>query len=608
MRRLIFLIFALLQALALPAQQAGPADAKQIEAAVGPFFDKQLKKRRFEAAAMVVVRGDQVLFARGFGVDPATHSPVDPDSTVFRAASVSKLFVTTAVLQLAERGQLRLDEDLNHYFTRFQLRPEKSPPVTAATLLTHTSGIENWVLGSLVRSPSDLVPLGDYYARRPPRTFRMPGSEVTYSNQGMALAGYLVEVVSRQSFQDYAQQHILGPLGMRHSSFRQTSAPAFLPYPAVSLTSTVADMGQFLRMQLNQGRVADQQVLQPGTVADMQHQHWTAHSGQPGVAYGFFESYWNGERVLFHTGDSGDHSLLLLLPQRGWGCYAVYRGGEGGSETAREELMAALMDQYYPATPFVLRAPHSANSSPGSLSRYAGLYRASTVNPYTIEKVLGISRQVHIRPMADGSLQLRELGVRAVEGEPGLFRTEGGGYLSFRAAADGRIVGGTITGSIWDPQSFDRIAWWESGSLHTRLLAICAILLFSRLMVGAVDAIRRKKRAIAPGGLREPRMPFVGWRLSAILPLLVIGGALCLLANLLVWRPPITGLPPGAAAFLVFLTAAAIIGATLPVFALWAWATASFGAARRVYFSILSLAGLLFAAILYYWNLFGIRT
>jgi CubicO group peptidase (beta-lactamase class C family) len=607
MRRLIFLIFALLHALALSAQQAGPADAKEIEATIAPLFDQQLNSRRFEAAAVVVVRGDQVLFARGFGVDPATRSPVDVNSTVFRAASVSKLFVTTAVLQLVERGQLRLDDDVNHYFTRFQLRPEQSPPVTAATLLTHTSGIENWVLGSLVRSPLDLVPLGDYYARRPPRTFRTPGSELTYSNQGMALAGHLVEVASSESFQDYAQQHILGPLGMRHSTFRQTSAPAFLPYPAVSLTSTVADMGQFLRMQLNHGRVADQQVLQPGTVADMQQQHWTAHQGQPGVAYGFFESYWNGERVLFHTGDSGDHSLLLLLPQRGWGCYAVYRGGGGDSETVREEFMAALMDHYCPAAPFVLPEPHTGNSNLASLSKYTGLYRASTVNPYSIEKVLGITRQVHILPLPDGSLQLRELKVRAVEVEPELFRTEGGGYLSFRAAADGRIVGGTITGSIWDPQSFDRIAWWESGSLHIRLLAICAILLFSRLAVGAVDAIRRKK-PISPAGLRAQRMPLIGWRLSGFLPLLVICGALCLLGNLLVWRPPITSLPPGAVALLAFLTGAAIIGVTLSVFAVWAWAAASLGAARRIYFSILSLAGLLFAAILYYWNLLGIHT
>jgi len=158
-RRLVFLISALLYARALPAQQAGPADARENRGTIGPVFDRQLKDHRFEGAAIVVVRGDQVLVAHGFGADCVKHSPVDPHATVFRAASVSKLFVTTAVLQLAERGELRLDEDVNQYFTRFQLRPEQLPRVTAATLLTHTSGIEgSWRPGAFAR--------GSFAARR----------------------------------------------------------------------------------------------------------------------------------------------------------------------------------------------------------------------------------------------------------------------------------------------------------------------------------------------------------------------------------------------------------------------------------------------------------
>lgn len=604
MRRLLLFVFLIVPGPSLLAQRMGPTDAREIEGIVGPVFSRQLKDGNYQSAALVVVKGDEVLFAQGYGSDPTTQLPVDPSGTIFRAASVSKLFVATAILQLAERGDLRLDEDVNHYFQRFQLRPAQSPPVTAGSLLTHTSGIENWFLGSLVRSASDLVPLGDYFARRPPRTFRTPGTELTYSNQGLALAGYLVEVVSRESFQDYAEHHIFKPLGMNHSTFRQSRGLAFEPYPAGSLTSTVADMGQFLRMQLNHGRVQGQQVLQPETVANMQRQHWTAHADQPGVAYGFFESYWNGERILFHTGDSGDHSLLLLFPQRGWGCYAVYRGGERNTEAVREELVSALVNHYYPAPPFVLPRPES---SPAALEKFTGLYRASTVNPYTIEKVLGMARQIHIRPLADGSLQLRELGVRAVEVEPGLFRTEGGGYLSFRTAPNGRIVGGTITGSIWDPQSFDRIGWWESGSLHGMLLEICALILFSRLLVGLVDALRGRRGKTSQAIHAEPRVPLVGWRLSGLLPLLVLLGVLCFLGNMLVWRPPITGLPPGAIILLGGLTIASALAVTLPVFVGWAWATLAFGIVRRVYFSILALAGVLFAAILFYWNLVGFR-
>lgn len=504
------------------------------------------------------------------------------------------------MLQLAERGQIHLDEDVNQSIHAFQLRPAQSQPVTTASLLTHTSGIENWFLGSLVRSPSDLVPLGAYFARRPPRTVRTPGTELTYSNQGMALAGYLVEVASGESFKDYAARHILKPLGMAHSSFEQTVGPAFEPYPAASLTSTAADMAQFLRMQLNNGTVDGQQILQPATVADMQRQHFTPHAGSPGVAYGFFESYWNGERILFHTGDSGDHSLLLLLPERGWGCYAVYRGVDQNADgDVREELTSALLNRYYPAAPFVLPKPAS---DPAGFEKFAGLYRASTVNPFTIEKILGMSKQVHIRAARDGHLEFRELGIRAVEVAPGLFRTDGGGYLSFRTASDGQIIGGTITGSIWDPQSFDRIAWWENGSLHRVILAICTLILFSRLLVGVVDFFRRRRKKDSSALRVEPQIALVGWRLSALLPFFVLAGMFCFLCNLLVWRPPITGVPPGGLALLVCITIASAIGLTLPAFAIFAWAKRAFGTVRRIYFSLLAAAGLLFAAVLFYWN------
>ena len=497
-----------------------------------------------------------------------------------------------------------MDEDVNRYFQRFQLLPHRWPPVTAASLLTHTSGIENWFLGTLVKRPSEVSSLEEYYAHRPPRTVQIPRTELTYSNQGMALAGYLVEAVSRQPFADYADINIFRPLGMLHATFRQRYAPAFRPYPAAALTCTVIDMGQFLRMQLNGGRVGEHQVLRPETVADMQRQHWTAHAHAPGIAYGFFESFWNGERLLFHTGDSGDHSLFLLDPSRGWGLYFVYRGGGENAEKLREEFIGFLMNHYYPAPKFQLPTPKTGQAD---LRKYAGLHRASNVDPYTLEKVLGISRQIHIQVVPGGYLRFREFGVRAVEVEPNLFRIEDGGYLSFRHAADGHITGGTVTGSIWDPESFDRISGWENGSLQFIILGICVFILFSSLPWAAVDAIRRRRRPKVQIARSEDKLAALGWRLSAYVPLILLLGLVCFLANLLVWRPPITGIPPGGLVFLGCLLAASVVCLAMPVFAVLAWRRNALGVTHRVYLSVFSLAGIRFAAVLFYWNLLGFK-
>jgi|GEM_PF-3297809 len=453
-------------------------DANAIKTTISNYLTEQARQKRFQYGAVALVQGDRVILSQGFG-------GAEPDKTIFRIASISKLFVATAVMQLVEQGRLDLRADINTY-----LHGLRVPPTTMEQLLTHTSGLEDRFLGGLVTDPKDLLPLGDYFKRAALRRIAPPGEEFAYSNHGMALAGHVVEAISGESFEQYAQKHILEPLAMTRSTFHQPPPPQglpgetgrvnpmlFQPYPAASLMSTAEEVGHFLLAFLNQGNYEGRAMLQPATINLMQQTHWTAHPAAQGVAYGFFESRLNGRRALFHTGDSGHHGILWLLPEANLGLYFVCAAGEDTAFEVREKLIQELLDKHFPA---ITQEP-AFTASPGP--DLSGLYSIAGVNPYSIEKIRGLMSQIRIEQTQPWEILAHPPGMpaqKAVAIADRLYRTSDGAMLAF--SADGRI--GTFSGSVSDPMSFHRIPRWRDARLHLLLFALSALFLLSGLIIG----------------------------------------------------------------------------------------------------------------------------
>lgn len=206
-----------------------------------------------------MVKGEEILFEKGYGLEgTARQEAVDPQMSLFRAASVSKLFTTVAVLQLVQQGRLNLDEDIRAYVGREGTRGYGGG--TLAHLLTHTSGIEDPFFSLTMPRGKEHPSLGSYFAIHPPHFARLPGRQMAYSNLGMALAGHLVEVTSGLPFEDYMEQYLLQPLGMARSSFRQPYPNALAPHvvpsgadeslliaaPSGALIAPVHDVGRFI--------------------------------------------------------------------------------------------------------------------------------------------------------------------------------------------------------------------------------------------------------------------------------------------------------------------------------------------------------------------------
>ncbi|MEZ4658017.1 MAG: serine hydrolase domain-containing protein [Caldilineaceae bacterium] len=330
-----------------------PLNAQTIAAFVDEFMQTQMATLHVPGAALVVVQGDKVLFADGYGLaELEEQAPVDVHETLFRAGSVSKLFTATAVMQLVEQGQVALDADVNEYLHSIQLPERFGRPVTVADLLLHTAGFDDVFFGMHVRKADELQSLADFLNSHLPERYQPPGEIISYNDHGYTLAGLLVEDVTGMRFDEYMAAHILAPLQMAHSTFAQPQPPAlqarlavgyrydgrdYQPYdldyvnvaPAAALVAPAAEMAHFIIAQLNGGSYDGASILQPQTVAAMQQTQFAHHPALRGRGYGFAEWRENGHRGVYHDGGNpGFLNRLLLLPDERVGFYLTFNSDQ----------------------------------------------------------------------------------------------------------------------------------------------------------------------------------------------------------------------------------------------------------------------------------------
>jgi CubicO group peptidase (beta-lactamase class C family) len=192
----------------------------------------KLERDHMPGMAVVVVKGDEVVWAKGYGLaDIHRNLPVTPQ-TIFGTASITKSLTAAAVFQLQERGMLDIRDPVNMYLP-FEVRSSWHPEavITIDQILAHTSGISNgpalWRIIGCGDSPISLeewaygyfLPEGRYW--HPEGNFERwaPGEGFQYSNGGYGLLAYLVERVSGVPFADYCEEHFLRPLKMNTASF-----------------------------------------------------------------------------------------------------------------------------------------------------------------------------------------------------------------------------------------------------------------------------------------------------------------------------------------------------------------------------------------------------
>jgi CubicO group peptidase (beta-lactamase class C family) len=357
-----------------PAIEAGtPADTPQLTAAdvdswLDGFMPYGLETGDIAGAVVVVVKDGKVLTQRGYGhADVKAGTPVDPDTTLFRPGSISKLFTWTAVMQQVQAGKLDLDRDINDYLD-FKIPPAWGKPITLRNLMTHTAGFEETAKYLIATKVKDNRPLDVALKRSVPARIYAPGSMAAYSNYGASVAGYIVQRVSGEPFEAYVQRHIFAPLGMAHSSFVQPlpanlgpllakgyltasgepKAYEIIPLsPAGALSSSGADMAKFMIAHLS----ANNPLLDAKTAKLMYANANTPIPGMPSMALGFYHEDRNGLNIIGHGGDTDwFHSDLHLYLDKGVGLYMSFNsaGKDGAAHVLRQRIFDSFTNRYFP--------------------------------------------------------------------------------------------------------------------------------------------------------------------------------------------------------------------------------------------------------------------
>jgi CubicO group peptidase (beta-lactamase class C family) len=361
--------------------------AADVEAFLDGIVPLQLDREDIAGVTFSVVKDGKQLFTKGYGYADVKHKQPVTAETLFRPGSVSKLFTWTAVMQLVEQGKLDLSKDVNEYLD-FKIPEAFGQPISLKNILTHTAGFEEQLKDLFTadkRSPN----LGNYLKTHIPKRIFAPGTTPAYSNYAAMLAGYVVERVSGQPFNDYIHQNIFKPLGMTHSTFAQPLPPELAPLmsngyvlasdepkefetigsPAGSLTSSAADMSKFMIAHLQDGRLGAAQILKPETARLMHSRAFGLDPAANAMAYGFYEESRNGQHIIGHGGDTiYFHSGLELLTDAGVGIFVSYNSVGRGQIYPQMVLWNAFLDRYFPAPPVNLPTLDSAKNDANAVS------------------------------------------------------------------------------------------------------------------------------------------------------------------------------------------------------------------------------------------------
>jgi CubicO group peptidase (beta-lactamase class C family) len=506
--RLILILMMILSTQAF----AQTMTASDVEAFLDGVMPLQLEREDIAGAVIVVVKDGQILFAKGYGYsDVAKRTPVTADATLFRPGSISKLFTWTSIMQLVEQKKLDLDRDVNDYID-FKIPATYAQPITLRNIMTHTPGFEEAIKNLFVADAKDLKPLGDYVKAALPERVFPPGTTPAYSNYATAVAGYIIQRTSGEAFDDYIERHILQPLGMTRTTFRQPLPEALRPlmsngyqaaskpakpfelvqgWPAGSSSITAADIARFMIAHLQDGRYENVQILQPETARLMHSAQFVAVPPLNSMCLGFYEETRNGQRIIGHGGDTAwFHSDLHLIPAANVGFFVSYNSPGKGQINPRSAVWEKFLDRYFPYQPPEATPPAtSADDAREVAGSYLSSRRAQT-SVLSFISAIGVTK---VSVNSDGTISW---GARDLAGEPKHFRevaplvfreVNGQERVAFKKDSSGRM----IMGMDYPFMVLQHAPWDESALFNNIVLFGCLGVLLLTVVLWPIGALVR---------------------------------------------------------------------------------------------------------------------
>ncbi|HEY7642829.1 MAG TPA: serine hydrolase [Steroidobacteraceae bacterium] len=525
---------------ALAWQTASAQSLPDLEAFVDGVVGAYMSHDQIAGVEVAVVRNGETLLVKGYGIESLEpRRAVDPNQSLFRVGSISKTFTWLALMQLAERGQLKLDAPINDYLPDDLDIPDQGfeQPIRIIDLMNHAAGFEEHLQGLFVAADAPLRSLSEQLRQQRPARVREPGKRMAYSNYGAALAGAIVAHVSGMEYESYVEQNILKPLDMAHTTFREQYAPReglpqpmpadlashmaqniewqqgvwqAVPHehivsmaPAGAAVSTADDMARYMLALLDPQRLEAAGVLQAATFAQLREPSLQSAPGMPAIHHGFFNTPLGiSERLGFdnlsHAGATLHfRSFMVVTDDLGeQGTLGVFVAANSAPAL---RLVLALPEQicvkYFRPWPQV--EPAAVQGAATRAREYAGQYR-STRRSYTQFETIATIGAMPVTATKDGALTLRLGGpeLRLVPAGQDLFRQPDGDVtIAFL-----RNERGAITHLVTPIGEFERVGFFVSQQWLALMLATA---LFACIGILIAAALRREP--VPPHSIGERR-------------------------------------------------------------------------------------------------------
>jgi CubicO group peptidase (beta-lactamase class C family) len=433
------------------------------EKSTAPITEKQLKKIDFQPIisyfrghipvlmeenkvpgfAVAVVTKDGIPWIESFGVTAYNSQNPVTDNTLFSVQSMSKTFTATGILLAVQDGLLDLDTPITNYLpdftvnSRFEENPQEN--ITLRLLLEHKAGFTH-------EAPSGnnfnhhTASFAEHIKSISNTWLRFPvGQRFSYSNLGIDLAGYILQVVSGMPFEEYMQVKLLVPLGMKNSSFDMNSIkyapdravghdifhkqlPLEIPMvPSGGLYTSARELTNYIRFHLNGGKVDGQVLLEKSFLDEMYRlPPPTSLNTSDGYALGIVKLFRNDSVCFTHSGSGFGFSSTM----------AWYRDYEIGllalsnmtCDQFIEELSNRILDKIIQQ-----RLPRRFLSNDEQIKRYIGRYKIRQHGlPLLLVEIRRSGSTLFLNDSNLGRLPLREH-------LPGLFFAPNGEALDMRS-------------------------------------------------------------------------------------------------------------------------------------------------------------------------------
>ena len=620
---LFLLTLGCLAANKLAGKNEKPKPAQSIDE-LRQQIEKILKDTHTNGVSIAIVHKNGPEWVTGLGMADLAGNRAATADTLFRIGSTSKTFISLSILLLVDQGKLSLDDPFHTLAPEvwFDNPWESSDPVRVVNLLEHTTGWDDLHFREYAKQAPDSMSLRegldyDHHSR----TSRWPpGTRMAYCNSGPAVAAYVVEKITGQRFEDFVQQNLFNPIGMKTATYFEpapgTATTLYhpdgrtpFPYshiimrPAGAINASANDMAAYLEFYLNRGAANGKQAVPSPDIDRMESPKstWAAKEGLK-AGYGL-SNFWSVEDgFVYHGHDGGvDGGLtdMSYMPDYGVGYFFSINSESGDAfEQVGKAVRAYITHSLQkPVVPPVAQLPVNAADYAGwyepdsprtelthFIGRFVRLSRVRFEDGKMISSALGSWHQVHI-PAEGAQFRFEDK-----EAPPDPVAT----LELLTPNTEGRFI------QTDSQTTMRRIpGWFAIGEILVAgfvVLSIFSIVLYSPFWM--IGGLMRSRRRPAERAMRW-------WPLIAVLSLVafVVIFILCSedlierLGNFTVWSGAlwVVSLLFGLASVVSFLVA--LRGSSEEV-----------RPGVRRFSRIVSTALLIAAAYLTYWGIIGIRT